>query len=72
MFGASFPGLGFTVVYAPQADGLWFPVTFSTEFRIRVLYFFHREILLDAQNCDFEKTYTDSKVLNGFTPIDKR
>ncbi len=69
--GTNLPGLGFTVVYAPQADGIWFPATFSTEFKIRVLYFFHREILLNAQNRDFEKTHAESKILDGLTPVEK-
>lgn len=71
LLGTNLPGLGFTIVYAPQADGVWFPSTFSTEFKIRVLFFFHREILLDAQNRDFEKTHVDSKILDGFTPVTK-
>ena len=57
LLGTNLPGLGFTVTYAPQPDGVWFPVTFSTEFKIHVLYFFHREIILDAQNRNFEKTH---------------
>lgn len=71
LLGINLPGLGFTIVYAPQPDGVWFPSTFSTEFKIRVLFFFHREILLDAQNRDFEKTHVDAKVLDGFTPVGK-
>lgn len=71
LLGTNLPGLGFTIVFAPQADGVWFPSTFSTEFKIRVLFFFHREILLDAQNRDFEKTHVDSKILDGFTPVTK-
>ncbi len=71
LLGTNLPGLGFTIVYAPQADGVWFPSTFSTEFKIRVLFFFHREILLDAQNREFEKTHIDSKILDGFTPVTK-
>ena len=42
LLGTDVPGLGFTITYAPQPDGVWFPVTFSTEFKIHVLYFFHR------------------------------
>ena len=31
-----FTGAGFTVVYAPRPDGLWFPVSFGTELKIHV------------------------------------
>jgi hypothetical protein len=64
LLGTNLPGLGFTVTYAPQADGVWFPVSFSTEFKIHVLFFFHREIILDAQNRSFEKTHVTSRILD--------
>lgn len=67
--GTNFPGLGFTVTYAPQPDGNWFPVTFSTEFKMEVLFFFRREVIVDAQNLDFEKTHSDSKIVGDVTPV---
>src|SRR6185437_14274799 len=70
LLSTNLPGLGFTVVYSPQADGVWFPATFSTEFKIHVLYFFHRDITLNAENRDFEKTHVTSKMLDGVTPVD--
>jgi len=63
LLGTNLPGLGFTVTYAPQPDGVWFPVTFSTEFKIHVLFFFHREIILNAQNREFEKTHVTSRIV---------
>jgi hypothetical protein len=68
--GTNLPGLGFTVIYAPQPDGVWFPSSFSTEFKIHVLYFFHRDIILNAQNRDFEKTHSTSRMLDGVTPVE--
>jgi hypothetical protein len=65
--GTNVPGLGFTVIYAPQPDGVWFPVSFSTEFKIHVLFFFNRDIVLDAQNREFEKTHVTSRILEGET-----
>jgi hypothetical protein len=65
MLGTNVPGLGFTILYAPQPDGVWFPVSFGTEFKIHVLYFFSREIVIDAQNRDFEKTHVSSKIVGG-------
>lgn len=70
LLGTNFPGLGFTVTYAPQPDGVWFPVTFSTEFKIHVLYFFHRQIFLNAENRDFEKTHVTSRIIGDATPVD--
>lgn len=68
--GINFPGLGFTVTFAPQPDGVWFPVTFSTEFKIEVLFFFRRTIIVDAQNMDFEKTHVTSRILGEAAPIE--
>jgi hypothetical protein len=65
LLGTNLPGLGFTVTYAPQPDGVWFPVTFSTEFKIHVLYFFHRQLFLNAENRDFEKTHVTSRIIDS-------
>jgi hypothetical protein len=72
LLGTSFPGLGFTVTYAPQPDGVWFPTTFSTEFKIHVLFFFNREMILDAQNRDFEKTHVTSKIVGEAKPVEEK
>jgi hypothetical protein len=69
LMGIDVPGLGFTVTYAPQPDGPWFPVTFSTEFKIEVLFFFRRQIILDAANRDFERTHGETRILEGAVPI---
>jgi hypothetical protein len=70
LLGTNVPGLGFTVTYAPQPDGVWFPVTFSTEFKIHVLYFFHRQVFLNAENRDFEKTHVTSRIVGEATPVE--
>jgi hypothetical protein len=67
LMGTSLPGLGFTVTYAPQPDGVWFPATFGTEFKVNVLYFFHRQIVLSAENRNFEKTHVTSRIIGDVT-----
>ncbi len=64
LLGTNLPGLGFSVVYAGQPDGVWFPVSFGTEFKLRVLFFFSRTITINARNGDFEKTQVDSKIVS--------
>jgi hypothetical protein len=74
LLGTSVPGLGFTVTYAPQPsdkpDARWFPSTFGTEFKVHVFFFLNREIIIDAQNRDFEKTHTSSTIVGepNFAP----
>jgi hypothetical protein len=46
MLGTYLPELGFAVICAPQLDDVWFPVSFATEFKVRVLLVFERETLV--------------------------
>lgn len=64
LLGTNLPGLGFTVIYAPQQDGVWFPVSFGTEFKLHVLFLFSREIIVDAQSRSFEKTHVTSQIVD--------
>ncbi len=63
LLGTSLPGLGFAATYAEQPSGTWFPVTFGSEFKINVLFFFHRTIMLSVENHDFERTHVESRIL---------
>ena len=56
------PDVGFSVSYKRQPDGVWFPVSFGTEFRLHAVFFMNREITFSLQNSDFEKTHVDSVV----------
>lgn len=69
LLGTNVPGIGFTAIYAPQPDGVWFPVSFGSEFKIHVLFLFSRQIVISAENRDFEKTHVTSTILNAETPV---
>ncbi len=71
LLGTSVPGLGFTIVYSPQPDGVWFPVSLGTEFKLHVLFFFSRTIIIDAENRDFEKTHVSSEMVGVGAPISR-
>ncbi len=60
--GTDLPDVGFSVRYKRQPDGVWFPVSFGTEFRLHAVFFINREITVSLQNSDFEKTHVDSVV----------
>jgi len=62
MLGTDLPGIGFNVVYKRQEDGVWFPSTFGTEFRIRAVFFINREISVSLENSAFEHVQVKSKV----------
>ncbi|HEV2710290.1 MAG TPA: hypothetical protein VGU67_08770 [Edaphobacter sp.] len=67
LLGTSLPGLGFTVIYAPQPaakpDAVWFPVSFGTEFKMHIFFFFNREIIISAENRNFEQTHVHSEIV---------
>ena len=69
LLGTNVPGIGFTAIYAPQPDGVWFPVSFGSEFKIHVLFLFSRQIVIAAENRDFEKTHVTSTILDAETPV---
>lgn len=62
VFGTDVPGLGFSVTYKRQPDGIWFPSSFGTEFRIHAVFFINRVVTVSLQNSDFERTHVDSKI----------
>lgn len=56
------PGVGFDVEYARQPDGVWFPVSFGTEFRVRVLMFWARNIIVSMSSSDFEHALVQHSI----------
>jgi hypothetical protein len=60
--GTDLPGVGFNVVYKRQEDGVWFPATFGTEFRIRAIFFINRDVSVSLENTDFQRTHVESRM----------
>ncbi len=57
------PGIGFNVEYERQEEGVWFPSSFGTEFRLHVgpLFFFNRDISIALKNSGFEHRHVETK-----------
>jgi hypothetical protein len=70
LLGTNLPGLGFSVTYDREPDGVWFPVSFGTEFRMRVLFFLARDISMSLSNTHFEKTHADVRILDGVKVVE--
>jgi hypothetical protein len=70
LLGTNLPGLGFSVTYDREPDGVWFPVSFGTEFRMRVLFFIARDISMSLTNTHFEKTHADVRILDGVKMVE--
>jgi hypothetical protein len=54
--------MGFSVQYARQPDGAWFPSSFGTEFHLKVLYFLNRDVSLSLDNRDLQHTQVDTRI----------
>jgi hypothetical protein len=60
--GTDLPGIGFSVHYRRQPDGVWFPVSFGTEFRLKLLFVMKRNIVLSLENKNFKHTHVESRI----------
>jgi len=65
LLGTNVKHLGFKVAYKKVDDGLWFPVTYGSEFEVRGLFLYKRTIALSATNRDFQKSDVTSSVTFG-------
>jgi len=63
--GIDLPGLGFAVHYRRQDDGVWFPTSLGSEFRIRVFFVFNRTMTVSLENKAFEHTHVESKIVGA-------
>ena len=63
--GTDLPGLGFNVQYKRVDKDIWFPVSFGTEFHIRAVFFFNRDVSVSLENKDFKKLSVDSDIHYG-------
>jgi len=53
---------GFSIHYRRVAEGVWFPVTYGTEFRVNVLWGYRRTIALSMESGDFRRTDATSTI----------
>jgi hypothetical protein len=62
LLGTDVPGLGFNVEYRRFDDGIWFPVSFGTEFRLRAVFFINRDITVSLENLGFRRASVESAI----------
>ncbi len=61
-FLVALPGLGFNIQYRRQPGGVWFPSTFGTEFRMRLVMFYRRIYTVSISNTGFERTSVKTRM----------
>ncbi len=64
LLGTDFPGVGFNVEYKRFDEGVWFPVSFGTEFRLRAVFFINRDITVALVNSAFQRAKVQSRILD--------
>jgi hypothetical protein len=64
LLGTDVHGLGFNVEYRRFDEGVWFPVSFGTEFSFRAVFFLSRDITVSLENSAFERANVQSKILD--------
>lgn len=54
--------IGFSVAYSRLAPNVWFPVSYGTEFRLDVLFGYHRVITLALDSSEFVRAEAKSEI----------
>lgn len=62
MLGTDIKQLGFNITYRKVAENLWFPATYGSEFHLRVLFGYKRNITLNLVNSDFRRATAESTI----------
>jgi hypothetical protein len=62
LLGTNIHGLGFNVRYQKVDGGAWFPVSYGTEFSLRVLFGWARTVTMSLDNSGFQKVDVSSTV----------
>ena len=62
VFGTNVKQMGFKMAYEEFADGVWFPVSYGGEFKIRAVFFYARTIALSMVNSGFQRAEVTSHV----------
>lgn len=60
--GTNLEHMGFKVTYRKFDEGLWFPVNYGGELKIRALFFYARRIGISMQNSGFQKADVQSTI----------
>ena len=69
LFGTNVQQLGFKVTYKKFDEGLWFPVTYGGEFKLKALFFYSRRVSMSMQNSGFQHAVVNSRVTFADVPL---
>lgn len=62
LLGTNLKGLGFQLRYERFDEGLWFPVSYGSEFEVKALFFYKRRIAFSMSNRGFQRARVDARI----------
>lgn len=62
LLGTDLKGLGFQLRYERFDEGLWFPVSYGSEFEVKALFFYKRKIAISMSNKGFQRAQVGARV----------
>jgi len=62
LLGTNLKGLGFQLRYEKFDEGLWFPVSYGSEFEVKALFFYKRKIAISMSNKGFQRAQVGTRV----------
>jgi hypothetical protein len=62
LLGTNISGLGYSITYEKFDDGVWFPVSYGGEFKVRGLFLYQRTMTVSLVNGDFKKQDVNSSI----------
>ena len=65
VFGTNVRQVGFALRYEEVDEGIWFPVSYGGEFKIRAAFLYGRTATISLTNEDFRRTDVDSSISYG-------
>ncbi|MEZ5355783.1 MAG: hypothetical protein R2762_24375 [Bryobacteraceae bacterium] len=66
--GTNLQQTGFSVTYQRVAPNVWFPVSYGTEFKVSVVFFYKRTIALGMESTDFRRAEANSRIEFDLVP----
>jgi len=62
LLGTNLEHMGFKVAYKKFDEGLWFPVTYGGELKVRAVFFYARRIGISLRNSGFQRADVNSSI----------
>jgi len=62
LLGTNITGLGYAITYEKFDDGVWFPVSYGGEFKVRGLFLYQRTMTVSLVNSEFRKQDVNSSI----------